>query len=1403
MNRSSFARGALLFSIALVVGGALGRGGLAPAAVDATAGPFQCQPGFYQVMSGQLYELNPVTDVYTKIGSAYSTSYNAMGYNVLDNYLYAMGSSGAVEAHLLKIAADGSVTDLGQPTDLPLHDYISGDMDASGNLLVQYTGTTWYAIDVSANTATSFTVTGDAGSGNDTVWIDGYLYFASGDTLYAIDLTTDQETSTTVSGLPSSASYGAAWSDKPSDMFISNNADGDIYQITGFAGSSPSATQVATGDETSDNDGAACKQAASPFVLPVANADTYTATTDVTLSVDAADGVLANDSGAGLTVLSHTNPSDGTLTLNGDGSFTYAPDSGFHGTDSFTYDVQDQYSRDSAGSATVTINVDLPAAPVANNDTFTTPVNTTLTETAAGGVLANDTGTGITVTSNTTPTHGSLALNSNGSFTYTPVANSSGTATFGYTIDDAFSRTSSADVTIAVTPTVENGSATTPYDTPLTDSAPGVLAGAVGSGLAVSSYGQPLHGSVTVASNGSFSYTPDLAFDATDSFTFVAKDGDGQTVDGTFSVGVGAPAAPDASGYSFTVAADSSLQKTSTTGLLSADSGASITVSSHTSPADGSVSVSAGGAFTYTPNSGFSGHDSFSYTITDAVGQTASGTVSIDVTPVAVTQTYDTPYETSIGKNVLTDDIGSGLSIQYDITAPSVGVWSISGFGSVNFAPPAGFAGPAEFTYDMMDSSDQSATGTVIFDVGDPPTPQANADSYTTPAGSTLAEPAVDGLLANDTGAGIAVTSHTSPAAGSLSLLSDGSFSYAPAAGSSGSESFSYTIEDAVGQTATADVTIAVTPTVESGSATTAYDTQLTESAPGVLTGAVGSGLTVSSYGQPLHGSVTVSPDGSFTYTPNSSFHSGTDSFTFVAEDGDSQTVDGTFSVGVGAPPTPEASSYGFTTGADSSLVESSAEGVLSDDSGLSISVTTSSHPSDGSATVAADGAFTYVPDTGFSGSDSFTYTITDEFDQTATGKVTIDVAPVAVDQTFDTPFETGTSVDVLTADIGSGLWVQGDLSAPSQCTWSLDESGTLSYTPGAGFAGPAMFTYAFEDGSGQSTNGSVTIDVGEPAAPTAADSSYTTAAGQTLEVGAAGLLSGSTGYSVQVATTTTPSHGSLSVNADGSFEYFPEAGFSGSDSFGFTITDPFDQTSSAEATITVDPVANDIDYSTPCGAVLNVSAAGGLLSSDLGTSLGVSAVSSDASLGSVNWQVDGAFTFTPAAGSCASSGGLDYTITDADDLGASAMVTFAVGPPASTLDLSYSTTENASLAVPTGTGLLGWVTGSDVTVVSYTQPAHGSVSAGPDGSFTYTPEPGYSGPDSFTYTAEDAGGVLGVGTVSISVAPAADPPTTVPTPTTGMGPGQLGTSLGAGMLLVVLGAVTLLGLRRRKRSDF
>jgi hypothetical protein len=142
----------------------------------------------------------------------------------------------------------------------------------------------------------------------------------------------------------------------------------------------------------------------------------------------------------------------GTLTASGS-SLTYTPDPDINGTDTFDYWITD--GSGAFDRATVTISIrPMPDAPVANADAYATPEATALTV-ARPGLLGNDSdvdGDDLTVdpTPVIPPTHGALAVQPDGGFTYTPEAGFAGKDTFAYRIDDGTGRSAIATVSITV-----------------------------------------------------------------------------------------------------------------------------------------------------------------------------------------------------------------------------------------------------------------------------------------------------------------------------------------------------------------------------------------------------------------------------------------------------------------------------------------------------------------------------------------------------------------------------------------------------------------------------------------------------------------------------------------------------------------------------------------------------------------------------------------------------------------------------------------------------------------------------------------------------------------------------------------------------------------------------------------
>lgn len=178
---------------------------------------------------------------------------------------------------------------------------------------------------------------------------------------------------------------------------------------------------------------------------PVATADAYSTAADTALNVGA-PGVLLNDSdveGDALTASVTTNPAQGSVSMQSNGSFVYTPNPGASGSDSFGYVASDGLL--SSTEALVTISIDAPPtnqAPVANDDYTSVTRNTGATSNVANvNVLANDSdpdGTLVpsSVTVTASPADGTAVANADGSIDYRPRNGFTGQDAFSYTVMD-------------------------------------------------------------------------------------------------------------------------------------------------------------------------------------------------------------------------------------------------------------------------------------------------------------------------------------------------------------------------------------------------------------------------------------------------------------------------------------------------------------------------------------------------------------------------------------------------------------------------------------------------------------------------------------------------------------------------------------------------------------------------------------------------------------------------------------------------------------------------------------------------------------------------------------------------------------------------------------------------------
>ena len=567
---------------------------------------------------------------------------------------------------------------------------------------------------------------------------------------------------------------------------------------------------------------------------PVADDDSLTTAEDTSGQVNVLDGDTDPDAGDTLTVTTLTpSAAHGTVSCIAAGVCTYTPAANYFGPDSFTYTVSDG----NGGTDTATVNVTVTPVnddPNAVNDSLTTNEDTA---SAPLNVLANDTdidGGALTVTT-LTPTagHGTVSCTVAGLCTYTPAANYNGPDSFTYSISDGNGGTDTATVNVTVTavndnPNAVNDSLTTDEDTA---GQLNVLANDTdvdGDSLTVTTLNPTAaHGTVSCTAAGVCTYTPSANYHGSDSFTYSISDGHGGTDTATVSITVtSVNDQPDAVNDSLTTIQDTASAPLNVLANDTDVDGDTLTAGlvAGPTPQHGSVGCSATGVCTYTPNPGYVGPDSFTYSAFDGHGGTDTAIVSVTVTPdsppnqppVADDETLTTAEDTAADVNVLVGDAdpdaGDTLTVTSASPAAAHGTVACTTAGVCTYTPAANYNGPDGFDYTISDGKGGTDTGHVtitVTPVNDPPvaddellvTNEDTAGNVNVLAGDTDVDP--DPL---------AVTTLTPSAAhGTVSCTAAGVCTYTPAANYNGPDGFDYTVSDG-NATDTGHVSITVTP---------------------------------------------------------------------------------------------------------------------------------------------------------------------------------------------------------------------------------------------------------------------------------------------------------------------------------------------------------------------------------------------------------------------------------------------------------------------------------------------------------------------------------------------------------------------------------------------------------------
>ncbi len=505
------------------------------------------------------------------------------------------------------------------------------------------------------------------------------------------------------------------------------------------------------------------------------------------------------------------------------------------------------------------------------------------------------------------------------------------------------------------------------------------------------------------------------------------------------------------------------------------------------------------------------------------------------------------------------------------------GTVEIDAAGNMTFVPNPGYTGSAVFPYKISDGTN-TATAEVTVTI-DPAPITASDDVYTTPVNTPVAITP----LANDT-AGTSITeingvkltgsAQSIPVPnGTVEIDTAGNMTFVPNSGYTGSAVFPYTIADANGNTAKANVTVTITAlpiAANNDFYTTPIDTPVAitplvnDTAGTRVTEINGVTLTGSAQSIPVpNGTVEIDAAGNMTFVPNPGY-TGSAVFPYTISDG---TNTATANVTVTIDPAPIAASDDvYTTPVDTPvaitpLVNDTAGTRVTEINGVTLTGSTQSIPvPNGTVEIDAAGNMTFVPNPGYTGSAVFPYVISDNNGNTAAANVTVTIDPAAItatDDVYTTPVDTPVPITPLVNDTAgtrvteiNGVTLTGStqsIPVPNG-TVEIDAAGNMTFVPNPGYTGSAVFPYVISDNNGNTATANVTVTI-EPIAAT--DDFYTSAVDTPVPITLLGndtpgaRVSEINGVPLTGGAQSIPvPNGTVNIDAAGNMVFVPSPGY-------------------------------------------------------------------------------------------------------------------------------------------------------------------------------------------------------------------------------------------------------------------
>ncbi|ELH4834778.1 tandem-95 repeat protein [Vibrio harveyi] len=908
---------------------------------------------------------------------------------------------------------------------------------------------------------------------------------------------------------------------------------------------------------------------------------------------------------------------DGVLTDNGDGTYSFAPNENFNGDVNFSFDVSD-------GTDTVSANVDVSVTPVndppvAGSTSYTVHEDNSITISDAQ-LLANSSDLEGDVSIDSVSYSGSdgvLQINGDGTYTFSPNENFNGEVTLDVVVADEEGATdvTTAGITVLEVndpPIAGPTSYTIDEDSVLTFSESQVLLNASDVEgdveLVGISYDGP-DGIFTVNDDGTCSFAPNENFNGQVQLDVTIRDEDGAEVDTVINVNVlpinDAPVSGDLA-YSVNEDGAITLSQEQLLSQASDIEGDDLTASDLTVDGNATVTVNDDGSFTITPDADFNGDIDIQFNITDGtdtIQATADLTVNpVNDLPVPQDQQFSVEEDGTLqftDADLLagaTDIDGDNLTVDGISYTGSDGVLTDHGDGTYTFAPNENFNGDVSFSFGVSDGSETvpANVDVSVTPVNDPPV--AGFTSYTVDEDNAITI-SDEQLLANssDVEGAVSIDSVTySGTDGVFQDNGDGTYTFMPNENFSGDISLDVIVADEQGaiDETTAGITVIEVndpPVAGPTSYTIDEDSVLTFSESQILANASDIEGDVELVGISYEGSdgiFTVNGDGTCSFAPNENFN-GQVQLDVTIQDENGATVDTHINVDVLPINDPPVSGdLAYTINEDSSITLSQEQllakaGDIDSENLEAINLST-----DDNATIQYndDGSYTITPDENYNGDLDLTFDIIDNDGGSVQVGLDITVNPVndlpqAQDQQF-TVEEDGTllftDADLLegASDIdGDDLSIENVLYTGADGVLTDNGDGTYSFAPNENFNGDVQFTFDVSDGTG-STPAFIDVSVtpvNDP--PVAGSTSYTVQEDGQITISDEQLLANSSDVEGDVALANVSysgNDGSFVDNGDGTYTFTPNENFDGNISLDVTVIDQDGATDTTTAGIDV-----------------------------------------------------------------------------------------------------------------------------------------------------------------------------------------------------------------------------------------